>query len=227
MAFAPVLTAQFVLFHPAPARGRIQRVQKTVDKADSDGEVTALLRAWSGGDRSVEERLFQLVLPDLRKIAGALMRKERSDHSLQPTALLNETYFRLVGAREHDWTNRRHFYAVAARAMRRLLIDHARARPHGAKVPIEGMEDLLRGRESQIELALSIDGLLDELSQTQPEWCSVVELKFFWGFTDEETAAALELPLRTAQRHFGDARRWLFERLEQEKCKAKSKTTNS
>lgn len=226
MEFALVLTSQFVLFRPACGHDKIQPVYKTVNKADSEGEVTALLRAWSGGDRSVEERLFQLVLPDLRRIAGALMSKERSDHSLQPTALLNETYFRLVGARENDWANRRHFYAVAARAMRRLLIDHARARPHGVKIPMEGMEELLRGRETQIELALSIDGLLDELAETQPEWCSVVELKFFWGFTDEETAAALGLPLRTAQRNFGDARRWLFERLEQGKCKAKSKTTN-
>lgn len=226
MAFALVLTSQFVLFRPACGHDKIQPVYKTVNKADSEGEVTALLRAWSGGDRSVEERLFQLVLPDLRRIAGALMSKERSDHSLQPTALLNETYFRLVGARENDWASRRHFYAVAARAMRRLLIDHARARPHGVKIPMEGMEELLRGRETQIELALSIDGLLDELAETQPEWCSVVELKFFWGFTDEETAAALGLPLRTAQRNFGDARRWLFERLEQGKCKANSKTTN-
>jgi RNA polymerase sigma factor (TIGR02999 family) len=162
----------------------------------------------------VEERLFQLVLPDLHRIARALMSRERSDHSLQPTALLNETYFRLIGARENDWEGRRHFFAVAARAMRRLLIDHARARPAGAKIPIDGIEDLLRGRESQLETAIAIDGLLDKLSDTQPEWCSVVELKFFWGFTDEETAAALGLPLRTAQRHFGDARRWLFERLE-------------
>lgn len=117
MTFAPVLTSQFVLFRPACAHDRIQRVHKTVNKADGDGEVTALLRAWSGGDRSVEERLFQLVLPDLRRIAGALMSKERSGHSLQPTALLNETYFRLVGARENDWANRRHFFAVAARAV--------------------------------------------------------------------------------------------------------------
>jgi RNA polymerase sigma factor (TIGR02999 family) len=185
-----------------------------VSTADGDQEVTALLRAWSAGDRSVEERLFQLVLPDLHRIARALMSKERSDHSLQPTALLNEAYFRLAGARENAWSDRRHFFAVAARAMRRLLIDHARARPHGAKVPIDGIEDMLRGRESQLELAIAIDGLLDELSQIQPVWCSVVELKFFWGFTDEETSAALDLPLRTTQRHFGDARRGLFEKLE-------------
>ncbi len=100
MAFAPVLTTQVVLFRPTPAHGKIQRVYKTVNMADGGGEVTALLRAWSGGDRSVEDRLFQLVLPDLRKIAGALMNRERSDHSLQPTALLNETYFRLVMLRE-------------------------------------------------------------------------------------------------------------------------------
>ncbi len=184
-----------------------------------------MLRAWSGGDRSVEERLFELVLPDLHRIARALMRRERQDHSLQPTALLNETYFRLVGARANDWENRRHFFAVAARAMRRLLIDHARARPTGVKIPIAGFEDLLRGREAQMELAVSMDTLLDELSEKHPEWCSVVEMKFFWGFTDEEAASALGLPLRTAQRHFGDARRWLFERMEPGKCKANAKTT--
>ena len=180
----------------------------------SSGEVTKLLRAWSGGDRSVEARLFELVLPDLRDMARRLMRNERRDHSLQPTALLNEAYIRLVKARHNEWQDRGHFYAVAARAMRRLLVDHARGRAGGVNVPFEGMEDLLKGREPQVELALAIDGLLDQLAAIQPGWCSIVELKFFLGFTDEEAAESLGLSLRTLQRQFGDARRWLYERLQ-------------
>jgi len=177
-------------------------------------EVTQLLHAWSAGDRSVEARLFELVLPDLHKLARSLLRNERPDHSLQATALMNEAYLRLISARERDWENRRHFLAVAARAMRHLLIDHARARSKGLKTPLEGMEDLLHGRDSQLELGIAINGLLSELEKSHPEWCTIVEMKFFAGFTDEETAEALGSPLRSMQRKFGDARRWLFERLQ-------------
>ncbi|MBS1876833.1 MAG: sigma-70 family RNA polymerase sigma factor [Acidobacteria bacterium] len=178
------------------------------------GDVTTLLRAWSSGDRSVEERLFSLVLPDLHKLAQYMMGGERQDHSLQATALMNEAYFRLVNARERDWENRRHFFAIAARTMRRLLIDHARGRPKGAKLPIEGLEEMLRGRDAQLETAVAINSLLDELDGKHPDWCSVVELKFFAGFTDDETAEALGIPLRTMQRQFSDARRWLYQKLE-------------
>jgi len=177
-------------------------------------EVTMLLHAWSAGDRAVESRLFELLLPDLHKLARTLLRNERADHSLQATALMNEAYLRLVNARERDWENRRHFLAVAARAMRHLLIDHARARAKGVKTPLDGVEEILRGRDSQLELGIAINGLLDELDKIHPEWCSIVEMKFFAGFTDEETAEALGTPLRSMQRKFGDARRWLFERLE-------------
>jgi RNA polymerase sigma factor (TIGR02999 family) len=191
------------------------------------GDVTQLLQAWSSGDRTVEERLFSLVLPDLHRLARHIMSGERPDHSLQATALMNEAYFRLVGARTRDWESRKHFFAVAARAMRHLLIDHARARPSGAKVSIEGLEDLLRGRDAQLETGVEISALLDEMEKKHPDWCAVVELKFFAGFTDEETAEALNLPLRTMQRQFGDARRWLYERLESRQCKARPNTTSS
>ena len=110
-----------------------------------EGEVTQLLHAWGGGDRSVEDRLFELVLPDLRKLAENMLRRERPDHSLQPTALLNEAYCRLLTARERDWRSRSHFFAIAARAMRRLLIEHARGRPKGARIPIDGLQEFLRG----------------------------------------------------------------------------------
>ena len=182
------------------------------------GEVTALLHAWGAGDRSIEERLFQLVLPDLHRLAESMMRRERPDHSLQPSALLNEAYMRLVKARERDWQHRRHFFAIAARAMRRLLIDHARSRPKGEKVPLDAAIDWLRGREEQIDVALAIDGLMEQMSASHPEWCSIVELKFFVGLTNEETAEALGMSLRTMQRQFGDARRWLYERLKAAPC---------
>jgi RNA polymerase sigma factor (TIGR02999 family) len=190
-----------------------------------EGEVTRLLHAWGGGDRSVEDRLFELVLPDLRKLAENMLRRERPDHSLQPTALLNEAYCRLLKARERDWQNRSHFFAIAARAMRRLLIEHARARPKGARIPIDGLQEFLRGRDAQLELALAVDGLLDDMAPAHASWCSIVELKFFLGFTDEEAAEALGLPLRSLQRQFGDARRWLYEKLKS--CQAKPNTTSS
>jgi RNA polymerase sigma factor (TIGR02999 family) len=190
-----------------------------------EGEVTQLLHAWGGGDRSVEDRLFELVLPDLRKLAENMLRRERPDHSLQPTALLNEAYCRLLTARERDWRSRSHFFAIAARAMRRLLIEHARGRPKGARIPIDGLQEFLRGRDEQLELALAVDGLLDDMAPAHASWCSIVELKFFLGFTDEEAAEVLGLPLRSLQRQFGDARRWLYEKLKS--CQAKPNTTSS
>jgi len=190
-----------------------------------EGEVTRLLHAWGGGDRSVEDRLFELVLPDLRKLAENMLRRERPDHSLQPTALLNEVYCRLLTARERDWRSRSHFFAIAARAMRRLLIEHARGRPKGARIPIDGLQEFLRGRDAQLELALAVDGLLDDMAPAHGSWCSIVELKFFLGFTDEEAAEVLGLPLRSLQRQFGDARRWLYEKLKS--CQAKPNTTSS
>lgn len=182
--------------------------------ASSSDEVTQLLHAWSAGEPGAEGRLFNLILPDLMHLARRLMSGERPGHSLEPTALINEAYFRLAGARERDWENRRHFFALAARAMRHLLIDHARGRPKGTKVPFEGLEEILRGRDAQVEQGVAINALLDEMAGSHPLWCSIIELKFFAGFTDDETAEALHLPLRSMQRQFGDARRWLFERLE-------------
>jgi RNA polymerase sigma factor (TIGR02999 family) len=177
-------------------------------------EVTALLHAWGSGDVSVEDRLFALLVPDLRRIAKNLMRRERRDHSLQTTALLNEAYVRLVHDREREWQNRQHFLAFAARAMRNLLIDHARGRHDSRRLPIDEFESLLPKRPEQLELALSVDRLLCELEATHADWCSIVEMKFFAGFTDAEAAEALGVPVRTLQRKFGDARRWLFERME-------------
>jgi len=192
------------------------------------GEVTLLLRAWSAGDRTVEERLFELVLPELRVLARQLVSKERREHTLSPTALLNEAYLRLLVSRERDWAGRRHFFAIAARIMRRLLIDYARAHMQTVKVRLDAGAGQAGRANSRIEEAIAIDVLLDELNETHPQWCSVVELKYFLSLTDEETAEALDIPLRTVQRRFADARRWLFERLiPTALCPTKTNATNS
>ncbi len=186
-----------------------------IDNLDKPaGEITGLLHRWSTGDRAVEERLFNLVVPDLHKLAQYLMRRERKDHSLQATALLNEAYMRLAQARQLDWQNRKHFFAVAARAMRRLLIDHARGRIPAQKVELNELMTLLPGPSKQLDEAIAIDTLLHEIEGTHAEWCSIIDLKFFLGFTDEEAAEALGMSLRSLQRQYGDARRWLFERLQ-------------
>jgi RNA polymerase sigma factor (TIGR02999 family) len=177
------------------------------------GEITQLLREWRAGDRQAEAQLFQLLLPDLRRIAGRCFRGERSDHTLQPTALVNEAFLRLAQAKGIDWQDRGHFLALAARVMRHYLIDHARAQPSVRFLPMEGLPEHIVARYAPLELAVGMDLLLDELERRSHQQRAVVELKFFLGMTDEEAAEALTLTLHTLQREWYRARRWLFERL--------------
>jgi RNA polymerase sigma factor (TIGR02999 family) len=175
-------------------------------------DVTRLLHEWSAGNRTAENELFALVMPDLRRVAGYLIRGERKGHSLQATELVNQIYVRLVAARNQNWENRRHFFAIAGRAMRRHLIDHARARPEVDFTTLTG-EILIPPAGASLNLALTIDMLLDRMEQVDRNWCQVVEVKYFLGLTDEEAADALDISLRTLQRRWRDARQWLFERL--------------
>ena len=190
------------------------------------GEITQLLRQWRGGDHNAEARLFELLLPDLRKIAKRYFRRERAGHTLQPTALVNEAFLRLAAAKNVDWRDRGHFLAIAARIMRRYLIDYARARPGIALLPMEGLPERVLAGHTRIELAVAVDALLDELEKESPQQRSVVELKFFLGLTDEEAAGALNLTLHTLQREWHRARRWLFERLTSEQWNAARSATN-
>lgn len=181
-------------------------------------DVTKLLHEWRDGSPDAENELFNVVFPDLRRLAHYLMRGERKDHSMQATELVDQVYFRLVAAKNQDWQNRRHFYAIAARAMRRYLIDHARGRADAEFLPIDEMENFLPGDlgqdKSKLDNAVTIDRLLTEMGKTQPQWCSLVELKYFLGLTDEEAADVLGLKVRTMQRMWRDARFWLHERME-------------
>ncbi len=137
------------------------------------GDVTQLLRKWCAGDRAAESQLFKLVMPDLRRLARYYASRERPDEILQPTALVNEAYLRLVRAKEQDWQNRRHFFAIAARAMRRYLIDYARARPKAEFVPFEDLSEILPAAGTRVELALTVDALLEELEKAHPDLCSI------------------------------------------------------
>ena len=173
-----------------------------------------MLHKWRDGSREAENELFALVLPNLRRLARHFMRGERKGHTLQPTELVNQIYLRMVAAKDRDWQSRQHFYAIAARAMRRYLIDYARGRPDAEFVALEGLDRLLPASSAKVDQAIAVDRLLNELAQTKPDWCTLVEVKYFLGLTDEEAAETLGLKLRTMQRMWRDARQWLFEHME-------------
>ncbi|MBS1824411.1 MAG: RNA polymerase subunit sigma-70 [Acidobacteria bacterium] len=186
------------------------------------GEVTVLLEKVRSGDKAAESRLYEIAMPHLRKLAQSLLNRERPDHTLQGTELVNEVYLRMAGAKL-SLRDRSHFFAVMARAMRRELIDYARSRPKVDILPLEGLPEGVVSSNDRRELALTIDELLDEMRETMPVECSIVELKFFFGMTDEETAEVLSLPLRSMQGKWHDARVWLFERAEAQHWKPSKK----
>jgi RNA polymerase sigma factor (TIGR02999 family) len=180
------------------------------------GDITQLLHKWGEGSSEAENELFDLVFPKLRRLARFMMNGERQGHSLQPTELIDQIYLRLIRAKDQDWQNRAHFFAIAGRAMRRHLIDHARARPHAQFVAFDELKDFLPASSAQVDLAITVDRLLDKLAETKPEWCRLVEVKYFLGLTDAEAADVLGLKLRTMQRMWLDARQWLYEQTERD-----------
>lgn len=181
--------------------------------AENSVGITELLRRWQTGDAEAESRLFDTLMPELHDIAARCFRKERPGHTLQPTALVNEAFFRLARAKNIEWHDRGHFFAIASMIMRRLLIDHARSRPDAVLLPLDALPEHVLADASPLEQAIAVDVLLDELGKVSPQQRRVVELKFSLGFTDEEAAEALNLKLRSLQREWFRARKWLFERL--------------
>lgn len=182
---------------------------------EQNGDITELLRKWRAGDKVAEGQLFELVFPVLRKRARTLLSKERRGHPLASAELVVDVYTALVRAKDRDWQDRAHFFAIAARAMRWRLIDMGRRRQGLEIVPLDGLDSLLRDRCVNLDQAMEIDQLLDELAATHPDWCVLVEMKCFLGLTDQETADALSLPLRSVQRMWHHSRKWLFERTKQ------------
>jgi RNA polymerase sigma factor (TIGR02999 family) len=180
------------------------------------GEVTKLLIELRGGDHSAEERLMPLIYKELRRIARAYMRGESPDNTLQPTALVHEAYMRLVTLQEIEWQNRSHFFAIAATVMRRILVDNARA--NKAKKRGQGWdaisinEAILPAPERGSEI-LALDDALERLATIDSRQSKIVELRFFAGMSEEETADALGISSRTVKRDWRLAKAWLFREL--------------
>jgi len=179
-------------------------------------DITALLRAWTGGDVRAEEQLLPLIYADLRRRAAGYLRRERRNHTLNPTALVHETYLRLVDQREVTWQNRAHFYGIAAAMMRRILVDHARSHEAGKRggawrqVPLD--DDLAAASAQNVDL-IAVDTAVDELTTLDPRQGRVVELRFFGGLSVEETAEVLGVSPATVKREWTMAKAWLHRRL--------------
>ena len=185
--------------------------------ADSAGAVTQLLRAAGAGDCGASAKLLPLVYEQLRKLAKSQMRQERAGQTLQATALVHEAYLRLVDQTAvQDWDGRRHFFAAAAEAMRRILVDSARRRGRakrgGGLQRVSFDENHLTVNEPPDAL-LALDDALDELTQKHPDKAELVKLRYFAGLTIEEAAAALGIATSTADRHWAFARAWLYRRM--------------
>ncbi len=187
---------------------------------DADGEVTRLLERWRGGDPDVLESLIPLVYGHLHRIARGYMRREREDHTLQPTALVNEVYMRLLNQRKITWHDRGHFFTFAARMMRNILKDHARAHladrrggPNAIRLPLS---DEVAWIGSSSEEILDLNRALDRLEQLDQRKAHLVELRFFLALTMEESAEVLSISLATAERDLKFSRSWLFNELNAE-----------
>jgi RNA polymerase sigma factor (TIGR02999 family) len=196
-----------------------------MDSETKPGQVTQLLLAWGDGDRSAYERLVPLVYGELHEMARRYLRRERPDHTLQPTALVHEAYLRLVDQSSARWSNRTQFFGIAAQAMRRILVDHARgraARKRGGDVvrvalgepegPTSQGEAFAVTVPRDVEL-IDLDDALRELTALDPHLVRVVELRYFAGLTIEETAEVLDVSPATVKRDWVAARAWLFQRL--------------
>jgi RNA polymerase sigma-70 factor, ECF subfamily len=181
-------------------------------------DITGWLRAWSNGDEAALERLTPLVYGELHRRARGLMGRERDGHSLQPTELIHEAYLRLVGSTPVDWHDRSHFYALAARLMRQILVDHARSRGRqkrgGAALAVTLDEAAICPRES-LDLG-RLDDALHALADTDVRKSRVVELRFFGGFSVDEVAAILDVSPQTVLRDWRLAKAWLQREMRRE-----------
>ena len=184
---------------------------------ESPGDVTRLLNRLQKGDRKAESLLIPLVYDELRRLASAYMRRERPDHTLQSTALVHEAYIRLSDQRNVSWQNRAHFFAVAARLMRRILVDHARARlarKRGSRTDLMPLDKAFAFTPERSNELLALDEVLNRLGEKDPRTLQVVELRFFGGLTVDQAAEAMGISPRTVKREWNFGRAWLRAELE-------------
>ncbi|MCP9495266.1 MAG: sigma-70 family RNA polymerase sigma factor [Pyrinomonadaceae bacterium MAG19_C2-C3] len=183
----------------------------------SSNEVTQLLVQLTGGNRAVLDQLLPLIYDELRRLASGYLRRERSSHTLQPTALVHEAYLRLVDQRDVRWQNRAHFVGVAAQMMRRILVDHARksgAEKRGGefqKISLDENFDLSDERAAEL---IALDDALKTLAEIDEQKSRIVELRYFGGLSIEETAEVLGVSAPTVKRQWSMAKAWLFGQVE-------------
>ena len=184
---------------------------------EPDTQVTNLLRQWSGGDPRALEELVPIVYKELRRLVHYHLRRERDGHTLQTTALVHEVYLRFCSQEEPQWENRAHFFAVAARMMRRILVDYSRRRDaekRGSDVLHVSLDDALSiPVPEQLDL-IGLDGALDQLALFDARKCQVVEMRFFAGLAAKEIAVVLKTTEATVRRDWVIAKAWLFRYLE-------------
>jgi RNA polymerase sigma-70 factor, ECF subfamily len=179
--------------------------------------VTALLRAWSDGDGAALDSIVPIVEGELRRLARIYMSRERREHTLQPTALVNEVFLKLVDAADIRWQDRAHFFGISARLMRRVLVDHARARGYQKRggdvqrVTLDGQD--IAAADNQVDL-LALDRALNGLAAIDERKCRVVEMRFFAGLSVDETAGVLAVSADTVKRDWRIAKLWLLKCLE-------------
>lgn len=180
-------------------------------------DLTLILQAVGRGEKQASEELLPLVYVELRRLAVARMARESAGHTLQPTALVHEAWLRLVGDGQQDWKSRAYFFAAAAEAMRRILVEHARRKArlkHGGGQERLNIEDLDLVETAPDQKILMVDDALKQLENTNPERARVVVLKFFGGMTNKEAADTLGIGERSVDRHWLCAKAWLFQKLQ-------------
>jgi len=179
----------------------------------STPEITQILHDWNSGDESASERLLPYVYDELKRQARRLMSRERADHTLQPTALVHEAFLRLSKQGGVDWQNRSHFYGIASRLMRQILVDHARqhgAAKRGLAQVHFSLDDVSIPVETRASSILTLHEALERLETLDERQAKIVEMRFFGGLSNSEIAEALEISERTVQRSWSVAKLWLF-----------------
>jgi RNA polymerase sigma-70 factor (ECF subfamily) len=182
----------------------------------SPKSITQLLIEWRDGDEKALDRLMPLVYDELNRLAHRYMRRERPGHSLQTNDLVNEAYLRLVDHKGMRWQNRSHFYAVAAQAMRRILVDRARSRgsvKRGGRIQLVGLEQADTAPEKQATDLVALDAALTDLAAIDPRKAKIVEMRYFGGMSVDETAEALDVSAVTVMRDWSTAKAWLLRAL--------------
>ena len=183
---------------------------------ESSKEITSLLNEWSEGDKGAFNRLFALVYDELRVMASGHLRRERADHTLQTTALVNEAYVKLVSQSRVTWHNRLHFFAVAATVMRHILVDYARgrnAKRRGGGLERVALDEAAVISDERASELIALDEALSELSRLDARQAQIVELRYFGGLTLEETAKFLQISPDTVSRDWNSAKAFLYKRI--------------